>query len=64
MKGIFIAVLFCLALAVADVGHDGASMRWQKQAKSGLVLLVVTGAAIGSRELNRSNIEMTFPEIG
>ena len=41
-----------------DVGHDGASMRWQKQAKSGLVLLVVTDAAIGSRELDRANIEL------
>ena len=58
MKGTFIVALFCLALAVADVGHDGASMRWQKQAKSGLVLLVVTGAAIGSRELDRANIEL------
>lgn len=38
-----------ISVAVADVGHNGASMRWQKQAKSGLVLLVVTGAAIGSR---------------
>ena len=38
-----------ISVAVVDVGHDGASMRWQKQAKSGLVLLVVTGAAIGSR---------------
>lgn len=44
-----------ISVAVADIGHNGASMRWQKQAKSGLVLLVVTGAAIGSRELDRSN---------
>lgn len=58
MKRTIITTLCCLALAVADVGHDGASMRWQKQAKSGLVLLVVTGAAIGSRELDRSNIEL------
>ena len=47
-----------ISVAVVDVGHDGASMRWQKQAKSGLVLLIVTGAAIGSRELDRSNIEI------
>ena len=47
-----------ISVAVVDVGHNGASMRWQKQAKFGLVLLVVTGAAIGSRELDRSNIEI------
>lgn len=44
-----------ISVAVADVGHDGASMRWLKQTKSGLVLLAVTGAAVGSRELDRSN---------
>ncbi len=44
-----------ISVAVADVGHDGVSMRWLKQAKSGLMFLVVTGAAVGSRELDRSN---------
>lgn len=44
-----------ISVAVADVCHDGVSMRGLKQAKSGLVLLVVTGAAVGSRELDRSN---------
>lgn len=43
-----------ISVAVADVGHDGVSMRWLKQAKSGLMFLVVTGAAVGSRVLDRS----------
>lgn len=44
-----------ISVAVVDVGHEGTSIQWLKSAKSGLALMVVTGAAVGSKKLDRSN---------
>ena len=52
-----------ISVVIADVGHEGTSIQWLKPAKSGLALMVVTGAAVGSKKLDRSNPMILFQKV-